>query len=1230
MKSVKIALWSSLFCTMAVLLLCTIKNDNGNLALTGPNTINTNTPAGPTVPPVIIITADSSYVGLKETLNIAVKVMKDSTFSKPSVNAPVFCSVTGGLLSRDTLFTDSNGRATVWFTDSVKSTVTLTATCFGDTQKLSIQVTDAPDRIQQSIRIVPTKAILKADGKDNTTINVTIRNQDNNPIGAGECVKFITTSGTIMGANATCNDPGKSATDAQGLAQAILTSENKNDTAYITAFLVSDKTKSAETKVVFQGVTIKLAADSTNLKVGGKSTIIATLLNASNEPIPYMPIYFLLGKDSASSLSIVSRDTATGSDGIAVVVVKSTKTGADSVRVFAAGAASSAKITVTDLSLGLILSDKVLQARESDSTFLHILLLDKNNNGISKNIKLTEYFQKSDGTDTSAMSVITTNALGKADFTVYALPYEGTMRLEAVAFDNTGDLASAVTTVSFITTRTMTVYAIPTVIQADGTSRSQITLQIKNKQNNPVVGDAIQFTSDAGMVTASDTTDGNGIATAFLTSDRRNTIATVTATLAKDPTKYVSVQVEFSGVNLSATAVPPSINSSGKDTSIVSLTLLDAAKNPIVGEKVNFYPRHPDGTHLSNIDSVTNNRGEAMCKVSGTGTGFDTISVKAAGTSTTTIISYSSNYLAADTAFWQPCIANGNDSTQIRIRYFQGDKSTPISNAVISVSVTVGSISASPVFVKQFTLAPSDQGKIFFFMKNPNFATTATISVQAQTAQEMTSTTYQLYFKASKIKRIVLTGSPEVIAINNGSTANRAKITGIAYDSLNNLVKGELVGFNMIHGPGGGEYFRPYAGGGGGDFRGFVAQRLQHPPDAVIAFGRTDQHRHHQALREFPPEIAEDLFARRFDVGKQFFHQMLVVIGEPFEHREPRFLLGVLVGDVDGFGRRVFAEGEGAFERQIDVTGHDLVFPDGNLAQQQRQIAGFLQHGKNLAERAARLVDLVDEHEMGNLEIGETLQIRLEHLNLGGFRLDDDDGRIHALDRVQRILQEFDRTGAVEEGETLIQIGGSRAIDLDAHLARAGFRTAVADGVALGDGSFARRRSGGEQNALQQRGLAAAVRSYQGHGAWPFSSVRIGHYLPPWGPGEGRSGLFVPFGRVASGAQFVDKPSRRWWTLARGRRSASPHYRSAFALYTVAELSNPGSPPRARPHHAGTLHPSRAVPDPFRANGHFQRLCRRHARLPACGGRCGGRCHRDPRQLVAGAAERQVRPRTAG
>lgn len=810
MKPCKTALRLVLFFSSGVFFLCTIKNDNGDLAITGPgNTTTTPSVMPPIVPPILIVSADSSYVRINETLNITIRAMKDSSLSKPSVNSPVACYVNHGRLNKDTVFTDSNGRASVRFTDSVKTKIVFTATCFGDTQKLSFEVTNAPDKIQQSIRIIPTKAILKADGKDNTTINVTLRNIDNNPIGAGECVKFITTSGTIAGTNGNCNDPGKSATDDQGLAKAILTSENKNDTAYVTAFLVSDKTKSAETKVVFQGMTIKLAADSTNLRVGGKSTITATLFNASNEPIPYIPMYFVLGKDTGSNLYVESKDTATGSDGKAVVVLKSTKTGSDSIRVFAAGANSSTRITVTDLSLTLTLSDRVLQARESDSTFLHVLLLDKNNNGTSKNIKITRFFQKNNGTDTSTLSVITTDAQGKADYSIHALPYEGAMRLEAVAFDNTGDIASAVTTVSFITTRTMTVYAIPTVIQADGTSKSQITVQIKNKQNNPVVGDYILFTSDAGLVTSSSITDDNGKAIVFLTSDRRNTIATIIGTLAKDPTKFVTVLVEFSGVNLSATAVPPTINSSGKDTSTITLTLLDAAKNPIVGEKVNFYPRHPDFTHISNIDSVTNNRGEAVCEVSGTGSGFDTISIKAAGANTRSIISYSSNYLLADTAFWQPCIANGNDSTQIRIRYFLGDKTTPIPNASLNVSVTVGSMSIAPVFVKQFTLVPADQGKLFFYMKNPNFATTASISVQAVTALEMTSTTYQLYFKASKIKRILLTGSPEVIAINNASTANRAKITGIAYDSLNNLVKGELVGFNMIHGPGGGEYLDP-------------------------------------------------------------------------------------------------------------------------------------------------------------------------------------------------------------------------------------------------------------------------------------------------------------------------------------------------------------------------------------------------------------------------------------
>ncbi len=785
--------------------LCTINNDNGNPAVTGPGT-TTKPVTKPTVPPSLVVILDSAYIGIDETLGIAVWARVQD--SLPLRNAPIVFFPSSGWLSDDTVRTDADGRAVTRFSGSKKSQVTLIVSCYGTADTVFFDVTDAPDRIQKSIKILPANSILKADGKDNTAVRVTLRNENNNPI-VGECVQFITTTGTITAGSGGCTQPGQSVTDGNGVAEAALTSENQNDTAFITAFLVSDRAKSAETKVVFKGVTIKLAVDSTNFKIGGQTAVIASLLNGSNEPIPYVPIFFSLGRDSLSNLSLISADTVTGADGKALALIRGNRTGADSIRVRAAGALSTTKITVTDMQLEITLSDRVLQARESDSTILHVTLLDKGNNGVSKDIKIREYFQKRDGTDTSTLLLTQTDAEGKCGVPIFALPYEGAMRIEAVAFDNSGDLASAVTTLNFITTRNMTIYSLPTVIQADGTSKSTITVQIKNKENNPVVGDAIKFVTDAGMITGSSITDASGKAIAYLTSDRRNTIVTVVATLVKDPTKTVDVKVEFSGVNLTAAANPATINSSGKDSSLLTTSLLDAANNPIVGEKINFYPRHSDFTHLSVIDSVTNNRGEARCKVYGTGVGYDTISIKAAGAVTQAIIGYSSNFLVIDTPSWQPCYANGKDSTRVRITYRQGDKTTPIQNAELNASVTIGSMNADPVFTKTYTLKPEDNGQIYFYIKNPNFANTATITVSAKTASEITSARYQIYFRALKIKRIELLGTPEVIAVNNGTKANQAKLVGIAYDSMDNRVQGELVAFNLVHGPGGGEYLDP-------------------------------------------------------------------------------------------------------------------------------------------------------------------------------------------------------------------------------------------------------------------------------------------------------------------------------------------------------------------------------------------------------------------------------------
>lgn len=805
MRAVKLISSITMAAIVCFLLLCTIKDDNGNLALTGPHS-TTGPGSTITAAPALIVTPDSMFIGIRESLSIAITVMQDSTLTHPLVNARVLCSKTRGFLSAETLYTDSRGRAVLKMMDTVKSSVQIVITCGTATQTLQIDVTDTPDKVQKRIQVFPVKAVLKADGKDFTTIQVLLMNESNNPI-VGQCVQFISSAGMIAGQGGGCGNSGQSATDAGGIARAILTSANVNDTAFVTVFLVSDRTKTAQTRVAFKGVNILVTADSTNLNPGQPAIISAHVLNGSNEPIPYIPIYFSLGKDTASVMEFVSKDSATGPEGTSqcIVISKSTQTGTDSIRISAAGATASIRINVTNLILSISLDDKILQAHETKSTVLHVIFTSNTGTPlVNKDIQLKRTYQKVDGQDTSDVLFFKTDAQGKCAITIFALSYESSMSLEVTAFNTATDIASAKSTLSFIASRSITINAVPTVIQADGTTNSTITVQVKNENYNPMVGDQIAFVTTAGVVTAVATTDGNGRAVATLVSDRRNTLATVKATLVKDATKTASVQVEFTGVQITANANPPSINANGKDSSTIAITLIDAAKNPIVGEPINF-SKLRDSTFIYKPDSVTDNRGEAHCKVFGRGVGTDTIRVEAAGASKKVAINYSSNYLAIDTASGQSCIANGTDSTGIVVTYLLGDKTTPVQNATIDVSITLGYLNNDTLFAKTFTLAQANNGRIVFYVKNPSFANTATISSYAKTSAEVTSATFQLYFRASKIKKVELTGTPSVISTNGG----KATLTAVVYDVLGNRVKDERVYFNMTSGPGTGEHIDP-------------------------------------------------------------------------------------------------------------------------------------------------------------------------------------------------------------------------------------------------------------------------------------------------------------------------------------------------------------------------------------------------------------------------------------
>jgi hypothetical protein len=623
-------------------------------------------------------------------------------------------------------------------------------------------------------------------------------NSAHNPI-ANECIQFISTAGVIIGNSDKCGN-GQSITNSAGVATALLISSNINDTAFVTAYLVSDRTLSDEAEVAFKGLSIKTTSNKSNLTIGDTAVVTATVLNGSGVPVSKAPIFFSL-KKSPSNLQILSMDSTTNYEGVAIARVKATSTGSDVVNVISSGATNSLQLNVSTLSLKLDINKTVLQTMESDSSTIIATFSNASGTGLqSRTVKMTKTFKTELGNDTTEIVTRTTDAVGKATFVIPSIPYEGSMKIEAIGYDNIEGYASTDTLIQFITTRIMTIRA-PEFVAADGSSKGQVTVSIKNRNGNPIVNDIVLFSTTAGTITAQSKTDADGKAIAWIASDRRNLIATVTARLQSDTKKSQSIDVLFSGVEILASAQPPSISSSGRDTAVISAILTDAAKNPIAGERINF-SKQKDATSIVMQDSITNNRGEARCKIVGTGVGTDTIKASAAGATTPVALHYSSNVLMIVPLPGQSMIANSRDSTVFEITYLSGDKITPIPNASVEINFTVG-LTADTLYAK--ILYTDGSGKARFTLRNPSFAVPGTVSGLARSGSEVTSCIVGVYFKANRVYQIKLSGTSEVINVNG----DKSKIFAVAYDSLGNRVKDARITFNILAGPSGGEYLDP-------------------------------------------------------------------------------------------------------------------------------------------------------------------------------------------------------------------------------------------------------------------------------------------------------------------------------------------------------------------------------------------------------------------------------------
>ena len=124
-------------------------------------------------------------------------------------------------------------------------------------------------------------------------------------------------------------------------------------------------------------------------------------------------------------------------------------------------------------------------------------------------------------------------------------------------------------------------------------------------------------------------------------------------------------------------------------------------------------------------------------------------------------------------------------------------------------------------------------------------------------------------------------------------------------------------------------------------------------------------------------------------------------------------------------------------------------------------------------------VDLVEEQEAGNAAILELLEDQLQRRHALGIGLAHHDGRVAAGERERALMLEFDRAGAVDEGEVVAEEGDVGDVELDAHAVVAGFGGGVADRVLVGDRALARHGAGAGENGFEKCRLAGEIRPNQ-------------------------------------------------------------------------------------------------------------------------------------------------------
>lgn len=454
-----------------------------------------------------------------------------------------------------------------------------------------------------------------ADGVASSTVTITILDVNSNPR-AGDTPIFSATDTGATNGYGPC-----SASDSSGVS-----------TCSLSSLQVETKTLQLNSPVSVTGGTVDfvagaaVAANSTIIGSGpvtadgvSPSSVTITLKDALNNPvIGTIPTFSATDTGASNSYGLCS---ATDSSGISTCSLTSTKAEtktlsistpivkADGTVDFVAGAVASGTSTISGSSS--VVADGL------DQSSISITLVDAFLNPVSG---LTPTFSATDTASTNVYgSCSSTNASGVSTCSLTSLRAEVKTLSIVTPVSKTDGTVTFVADVAVASQSNITGSG---PIAADGSSTSAVSITLRDVNLNPVVGQIPTFsatdtgvTNSYGVCTA---TDSSGIATCTLSSTKAETktLSILTPVLKSDGTVDF-VAAGASVANSSITGTTPVV-ADGIATSAVTIILMDASSNPVVGTIPTFAATDTGAGNTYGICSATDAAGISNCTLAST------------------------------------------------------------------------------------------------------------------------------------------------------------------------------------------------------------------------------------------------------------------------------------------------------------------------------------------------------------------------------------------------------------------------------------------------------------------------------------------------------------------------------------------------------------------------------------------------------------------------------------